>query len=163
MASIAGGLAMSETGTITSTAISTGSTSNAVWYSTAAVTASPYRIVGYILATQATLGTWVNPTFIQGMGGEALAALMSLGYGQTWQITTLVSGTTYYNTSAKPIVLLAYATVSAFGIAFSVGSFTSGTITGGSGAQAPITIIVPPGMPYSFSVSSGTFVFQVMK
>ena len=82
----------------------TGSAGTGV-YTTAAVTASPFRVVGYIESTQATAGTWATaPSTIQGQGGQALAAMSSLGYGQTWQTVTRTSGTTYYNTTGKPIV-----------------------------------------------------------
>ena len=83
----------------------TGSAGTGV-YSTAAVTASPFRVVGYIESTQATAGTWATaPSTIQGKGGQALAAMSSLGYGQTWQTVSRTSGTTYYNTTGKPITV----------------------------------------------------------
>lgn len=75
-------------------------------YSASAVTASPFRVVGFLDSTQAVAGTWAAaPTALQGSGGEALTALSSLGYGQTWQNVTAsrVLGTVYYNTTGKPI------------------------------------------------------------
>lgn len=91
---------------VASTAL-TGSAGTGV-YTTAAVTASPFRVVGYIESTQATAGTWATaPSTIQGQGGQALAAMSSLGYGQTWQELTAsrAAGTTYYNTTGKPIMV----------------------------------------------------------
>ena len=83
--------------------------SASVIYSTTARTSLAYRVIGYIESTQATAGTWATtPSTIQGQGGQALAALSAVGYGQTWQ--TFTSGqrpasTTFYNTTGKPIVV----------------------------------------------------------
>jgi hypothetical protein len=153
VASIAGGLDMSETGTITSTAISTGSTSNAVWYSTAAVTASPYRIVGYILATQATLGTWVNPTFVQGMGGESLAALMSYGYGQSYSTFSPVSGTTYYNVKPRTGTLVIYIQGGTIpGVYVNGSQVTAIADVTGQGSSA--TVPLPPYCSFSLTITN---------
>jgi hypothetical protein len=43
---------------------------------------------------------------VQGAGGQALSALSSAGFGQTYQSVSRVGGTTYYNTTGKPIKLL---------------------------------------------------------
>jgi hypothetical protein len=75
-------------------------------YSTTARTSLAYRVIGYIESTQATAGTWATaPSTIQGYGGQALNAMSSLGYGQIYQDLTASrsSGTTYYNTTNKPI------------------------------------------------------------
>ena len=105
---IAGGNNLDETTLISTTAIAAGSNSANVVYSTTARTSLPFRVVGYIESTQATAGTWATaPSTIQGQGGQALAAMSSLGYGQTWQdvAASRTSGTTYYNTTGKPIVV----------------------------------------------------------
>lgn len=103
---IAGGNQLDETNLITTTTINTGADSNNVAYSTTGRTSKAYRIVGFINITQATAGTWVTaPSTVQGYGGQALAAMSSLGYGQTWQQVTRTSGVTYYNTKNKPIWL----------------------------------------------------------
>ena len=101
---IAGGNDLTETGVISTTAISATATASNVIYSTTARTGVSYRVVGYVESTQATAGTWATaPSTIQGVGGQALTAMSSLGYGQTWQSVTRNSGTTYYNTTGKPI------------------------------------------------------------
>ena len=77
-------------------------------YSTTARSNLPFRVVGFIDITEATAGTWATaPSTIQGCGGQALAALSSVGYGQTLRNVTSsrVSGTTYYNTTGKPIFI----------------------------------------------------------
>jgi hypothetical protein len=103
---IAGGNNLDETTLISTTAISAGATSASVVYSTTARTSLPFRVVGYIESTQATAGTWAtSPSTIQGQGGQALAAMGSLGYGQVWQNVagSRLLSTTYYNTTGKPI------------------------------------------------------------
>lgn len=90
-------------------------TAGAGVYTAAAVTQSPFRVVGYIDSQQVTSGAWATaPSTIQGQGGQALAAMSSLGYGQTWQSFTVGVGqqrqvsTNYYNTTGKPIYVSIY-------------------------------------------------------
>lgn len=105
---LAGGNQLDETNLISTTAEggAGAADSNNVIYSTTARSNVPYRVVGFIDSTQTTAGTWASaPTTIQGVGGQALAALSSLGFGQTWQTVTAsrALATTYYNTTGKPI------------------------------------------------------------
>ena len=101
---ISGGSPLDETTLITTVTNASGGNSATAYYSTTARSNVAYRVVGYIESTQATAGTWATtPSTIQGMGGQALAAMSSLGYGQTWQTVTRSTGTTYYNTTGKPI------------------------------------------------------------
>lgn len=104
---IAGGNDLSETGVINTTAISASSTSANTFYSTTARTGVAYRVSGFADAVN-TAGAWGNPTLVQGYGGQALAAMSSLGYGQTRQDVTgsRTNGTTYYNTTGKPIIAM---------------------------------------------------------
>jgi len=107
---VAGGNNLDETTLLTTTAISAGATSTSVVYSTTARTSVAFRVIGYIESTQATAGTWATaPSTIQGSGGQALTAMSSFGYGQTWQqlIATKDLNTTYYNTTGKPIQVIA--------------------------------------------------------
>lgn len=70
---IAGGVDLSETGLISTTAISAGSTSASTVYSTTARTSVAYRVIGVVRSTQTTAGTWATaPSLIQGQGGQAL-------------------------------------------------------------------------------------------
>ena len=67
---VAGGNDLSETGLISTTAISASATSSSVFYSTTARTNVAYRVVGYVESTQTTAGTWATvPSTIQGQGG----------------------------------------------------------------------------------------------
>jgi hypothetical protein len=88
---IAGGRDLSETGLISTTAISGSATANNVIYSTTARTSVAYRVVGYVESTQATAGTWATaPSTVQGAGGNnriSSASMIRLngsnGYGST--------------------------------------------------------------------------------
>ena len=91
---LSGGLQLDETNLISPTTISAAALSANVIYSASAVSAnSPYRIVGFVDVTETVAGTWsAAPTLVQGTGGQALAALSAIGYGQTWQNVRIVTG-----------------------------------------------------------------------
>ena len=150
---IAGGTSLDETGLIGTTALSATATSAFVAYSTTARTNVTFRVVGFVDSTQATAGTWATaPSTVQGTGGQALAALSSLGYGQTWQNVTAsrATGTTYYNTSARPIYALVCTGSS--GASLVVNGITSVAIT----AYSTLTFIVPPNTSYQISGTLNT-------
>ena len=149
---ISGGTNLDETTLISTTAEGgAGAADSAtVVYSTTARTSLPFRVVGFIQSTQATAGTWATaPSTIQGYGGQALAAMSSLGYGQTWQNVTgsRAVTTTYYNTTGKPIIVFISGNSTGFS-SFSTGGisfpFTTNTSTVGAG-----TFIVIPNASYS--------------
>lgn len=122
VANLAGGLNLDETTLLSTTAISGAADSANVVYSTTARTNVPFRVAGFIDISEAAAGTWATaPTLVQGTGGQAMAALASFGYGQSGQDVTgsRSIGTTYYNTTGKPIF-----------------AHVSGTQTSGSGAAA---------------------------
>ena len=158
---IAGGTNLDETTLISTTAISAAATAANVIYSTTARTSLPFRVVGYIESTQATAGTWATaPSTIQGQGGQALAAMSSLGYGQTWQDVTAsrVLGTTYYNTTGKPIMVnvSTNATASGFATATINGITLKGSVGNTGGGWYPyICFVSPNGASYSCSNSAG--------
>jgi hypothetical protein len=73
---IAGGNDLSETGLISTTAISAAATAANVVYSNTSRSNLPYRVVEIIQSTQATAGTWITaPTLVQGVGGNAATAV----------------------------------------------------------------------------------------
>lgn len=164
---IAGGTNLTETGLISTTAEggAGAADSASTVYSTTARSNVAYRVVGYIESTQATAGTWATtPSTIQGYGGQALASMSSLGYGQTWQDVSgsRVSGTTYYNTTGKPIMVIVTSSSSS-----SNGQSLTLTIAGVSVSNAYFALttnqfvgnctgIVPPGASYSATVASTT-------
>ena len=164
---IAGGNDLTETGVITTVAEGgAGAADSAnVIYSTTARASVAYRVIGYIDSTQAVAGTWVTaPSTIQGIGGQALAALNSLGYGQTWQNVTgsRAFATTYYNTTGKPIVATIKPVGSASSLALSVSingaaAFLVSQCDLPSGvANAPGTTVIPAGASYNFTQSGGS-------
>jgi len=160
---ISGGNNLDETTLLTTTAISASSTSASTVYSTTARTSVAFRVIGYIESTQATAGTWATaPSTIQGYGGQALAAMSSLGYSQTWQDLTAsrAIGTTYYNTTGKPIfVSWAGINANANGVVFGqVGGVTVARSGGAPSASAAIafTFIVPTNATYMAAQGTGT-------
>lgn len=161
VANLAGGVNLDETTLISTTAISGTSNSAGVIYSTTARSNVPFRIVGFIDISEATAGTWASaPTLVQGAGGEALAALSAIGYGQTWQNLTgsRAFATTYYNTTGKPIALSIYLigasgatqTLTVNGVAVAAFYENSSYMHNPS-----LFTIVPPGGSYSLTQSGG--------
>jgi hypothetical protein len=157
---ISGGVNLTETGVISTTAEGgAGAADSAtVVYSTTARTNVAYRVVGYIESTQATAGTWASaPSTIQGVGGQALTAMSSLGYGQTWQVVTRTSGTTYYNTTGRPIMwnllMSANGSVSAVsinGVDMAASSYYPLTV---AAQRSWFSMIVPPNASYTYTGS----------
>jgi len=155
VANLSGGLQLDESNLISPTIISAGATSASVIYSASAVSASsPYRVVGCVDISENTAGIWVSPpTLVQGVGGQALSALGSLGFGQTHQSVTRVPGTTYYNTTGKPITISYYwsapsqvqADVRVNGVIVDSSSNVGATNFGTARA------IIPPNASYSIS------------
>lgn len=155
---LAGGNDLSETGLI-----STSPTSyalNNTFYSLTARNNVAYRVVGTIDVTN-TASSWGNPTLVQGQGGQALAAMSSLGYGQTWQTVTRTSGTTYYNITGKPIFLCVTFTNASGG---TTGIVVDGIGSGGGAIGTTSTVgslysIIPTGSTYTITnTGSNTFV-----
>ena len=164
---LAGGVDLSETGLISTTAMSLSATSASTVYSNAALTNVPYRVVGFIQSTQTTAGTWTaSPSLLQGVGGQAFNNMQTLGFGQTLQNVTSsrTSGATYYNTTNRPIVVYITAestsNISAYGTIYLTinGSLviTSTATANGSYVFAGATGIIPVGSSYSAVMSSIT-------
>ena len=157
---IAGGNDLTETGVISTTAEGgAGAADSAtVIYSTTARTNVAYRVIGYVESTQATAGTWATaPSTIQGEGGQALSAMSSFGYGQTWQSVTRNSGTTYYNTTGKTIqVIITQNSGGATTFTVVVNGFTLPTQPGSpAGVNGGPNFAVPPSQSYSYTNSIG--------
>ena len=155
---LAGGNDLSETGLITTVAIDTASDSANVFYSTTARASVAYRVVRTITSTQATAGTWATtPSAVQGAGGNALTAMSSLGYGQTWSAPTRVISTTYYNTTGKPIsVSIGSISVIISVVTLSVAGFGVAQGYSNTNANSAIFAIIPPGASYVLNITSGT-------
>lgn len=161
---ISGGNQLDETNLISTTAEggAGAADSNNVIYSTTARTNVSYRVVGFIDSTQTTAGTWASaPSTIQGVGGQALTAMSSVGYSQTWQQPSRSVGTTYYNTTGRPIMVViscasgtvngsVYLTVNSTIVSYANWSHNMGSISSG----VTLVAIIPSGSSY-FVTSSG--------
>lgn len=164
----AGGINLDETTLINTTAISASSNSASVIYSQTARTGVAFRVRGFCDITEATAGIWATaPTLVQGVGGQALAALSSLGYGQTWQDVTgsRALGVTYYNTTGRPIqISFMCSTTSGGAINLTVNGQTGTVAYGSPGGSAPTAQpIIPAGASYSLSVGSGAHWLNVWR
>ncbi len=153
-----GGVNLDETGVITT---ATASTTATAIKAGAVRTGVAYRVVGFVDATFTTATGWGSLALVQGQGGQALNAMSSLGYGQTWQnvFGSRASGTTYYNTTGKPILVQVNTTLAANSeLNPVVGGVTlAGTnfsVTGGG--KAYVTFIVQPSQSYSVTLGLGT-------
>jgi len=159
---ISGGTQLDETNLISTTAEggAGAADSSSVVYSTTARTSVAYRVVGYIESTQATAGTWATaPSTIQGVGGQALSAMSSLGYSQTWQVLTgsRALTTTYYNTTGRPIFvnIQVQATTNGTNNLTINGVIACQTVSSASlGVQ--VSGVVPPGGSYSADSNQGS-------
>lgn len=158
---LAGGVNLDETTLISTTVISGASNAANVIYSASAISNSPFRIVGFCDITEATAGTWASgPTTVQGAGGEALSALSSLGYGQTWQDVTgsRLLATTYYNTTGKPIQVKVSAQSSSTNY-FAQLAVNGVNIVGSTSPVANVIVtvdaVVPPGASYTATIPVG--------
>ena len=151
---ISGGTNLDETTLLSTTAMTTGATSASVVYSASAITSSPFRVVGTVVSTQATAGTWATtPSLVQGYGGQAMASMQSLGFGQTWQnmSASRAAGTTYTNSTGKPIFVYVVSGVTA---TITVSGITSQAFS----SYTVASFIVPNAGTYSVSsVNTGVY------
>jgi hypothetical protein len=107
-----GGIDLSETGLVSTTAISASATASNVVYSTTARTNVAYRLMGYVESTQATAGTWASaPTDIQGVGGAVnLSAPIFSGTSLATDVPLNVGQTITYDITAQTSYALHIAT-----------------------------------------------------
>jgi hypothetical protein len=158
VANLAGGLQLDETNLISPTTVSAGATSAGIIYSASAVIAnSPYRVVGFVDVPGNTGAAWAaDVTNAKGGGGQSLAAMSSLGYGQAWQNLSgsRVANTVYYNTTGRPItcIVTCSASTGVDGRLYINGATYH--LFGNANVQsfdAPVSFIVPPGASYGIS------------
>jgi len=91
-------------------------------------------------------------------GATNAETLSGLGYSQTWQAVTRTQGTTYYNTTPRPIVfsILVNAPSSGNYLAVSVNGVGAAWVGVEVGGQYQgMTCIVPPGAFYYWGSSGG--------
>lgn len=152
-----GGVALDETGVITTA--TTATTATAI-KATNVRTGVAYRVIGFVDATFTTATGWGSLALVQGQGGEALTAMSSLGYGQTWQAVTgsRALGTTYYNTTGRPISIHVNCTMgdAVNNVQLTIAGLTLTGNVGNSTNRAYNTAIVPSGASYSATATNAT-------
>jgi hypothetical protein len=152
-----GGVSLDETGVITTAATST--TATAIKAANVR-TSVAYRVIGFVDATFTTATGWGSLVLVQGQGGEALSAMSSLGYGQTWQVVTgsRSMNTNYYNTTGKPIYVYGstlYSTTGTVNYSLVVNGVTVGTsIAWHTNTYAQIGGVVPAGAVYQITAGA---------
>jgi hypothetical protein len=155
---ISGGNNLDETTLLTTTTISSGATSASGVYATTGRSSLPFRVIGTFVAAEATAGTWATaPSLVQSAGGQALAAMSSLGYGQTWQTVTRTSGVTYYNTTGRPIFAI-FVALAGLSTSCVVNGVTVYNASNGANSAESVSVIIPVGA--SYSVTATTFQSQ---
>lgn len=131
-----------------------------ILYSTTTRGNRPFRVVGFIDITEATAGVWATaPTKIQGAGGNALTGFYSLGHSNYEPVTGSRSiGTTYYNTTGKPFVIVVNSYSSAAGAAVLTvdGVEIIRQYQGTAAGNVSVSGIIPTGSSYSVSWTAGT-------
>lgn len=147
-----GGVALDETGVITTaTAVTTSTGIKAANVRTGVA----YKVVGFIDATFTTAVGWGSLVLVQGQGGQALSAMSSIGYGQTWQSVTRTSGTTYYNTTGKPITLVVQINISSASNVTVNGVLIS-LLSAPASTYGSLTTVIPPGASYVVTDTVGS-------
>lgn len=156
---IYGGVSLDETGVITTA--TTATTATAILAANVR-TGVAYRVIGCVDATFTTATGWGSLALIQGQGGEALSAMSSLGYGQTWQVLTgsRSLNTNYYNTTGRTIhvyVSQCYSSSGTANYSLVVNGVTVGTcVPWNTNTFGEIDGEVPPGAVYQIT-ATGSF------
>lgn len=152
---LAGGVSLDETGVITT---ATAATLGTHIKSASVRTGVAYRVIGFVDATFTTGAGWSSLAVVQGTGGQALAALSSLGYGQTWQSPGRSGGVTYYNTTGKPIFIsiTSGSTGSGAGVNITVNGVVAAQVSGSALNGAIASAIVPIGGSYKADMLLGS-------
>jgi hypothetical protein len=85
-----------------------------------------------------------------------------LGIGQTWQSVTRTSGTTYTNSTGKPITVVSFALAGGSTTdAWTIAGVTFSTAVPGNATNISSTYIVPAGATYSHTTAGTVNVFEL--
>lgn len=116
-------------------------------------------------ASSATTQTGTSTT--QAVTPKGLADSMLGGNGQTWQVVTgsRAAGTTYYNTTGRPILVIYCSGDSNNGFIAKVNGGTIASLPGGGGAGSGTSayFVVPPGANYSVSTSATGYTWAELR
>jgi hypothetical protein len=158
---LSGAVNLDETTLISTTAITASSNNAGIIYSQSARTSVPFRIRGFCDITQATAGIWLTaPSLVQGAGGQSMSAMASLGFGQRWQNLSgsRTPGTTYYNTTGRPIYIaisaLSAGTDSSASISVNGAVVIQQFVRGPYNEGASVSAVIPPGASYTASATA---------
>ena len=128
-------------------------------YSATARTNVPYKITGYYDEVQSAVGVHaVNPVLVQGAMASAMAALWSIGNGQTYKnkLTERVLALPYYNNTGRAITVSVSVVDGSGGTVFFInGEAVANSGTGASGGNFTITLPIPAGSSYLITAGSG--------
>lgn len=156
----AGGLNLFGTGVISTTAITAGSGSASVIYSTAARTGVAFQVIGYIDITQTTAGAWVaQPTVVQ-PGGLAASVLVAGNAKWTNVTGSRSGGVTYKNLTGRELKVSVIGFTSSSVDEWIVNIDGSSVVRGGYAGTTLYSIMsvfftVPAGSSYALSSSGG--------
>jgi hypothetical protein len=150
---IYGGVSLDETGVITTAATST--TATAIKAANVR-TGVAYRVIGFVDATFTTSTGWGSLAEVQGYGGQALNSMSSIGYGQTWQASGKTSGTTYYNTTGRPIFVCCQIDVNGT-ITIVVNGFTVFNLSTNANFRLGTAALIPIGASYTITTTAGSW------
>jgi len=168
VANSAGGLLLDETNVISPTTIGASSNSNNVVYSASTVAAnSPYRVVGFGYFQFTTSTGWNGAILTQGAGGMALSSMAGIGNGQTCIDVSgsRTSGTTYYNTTGKPIFLSACYTCPTTSTNYATTLLVNGVTadfsgvyetSGGGNNYTKVSYLIPTNASYSVTATGAS-------
>lgn len=137
-------------------------------YSTTARTGVPYRIAGIVLSTQAAAGVWATqPSLVVPVGGNALMAMGTLGFRQSWKSFTVgtnrFNGANHVNLSGSAIAVgiwTSQGVATVISNSITVGGVTVcqqqiGASGNGSSGIGWSFAIVPAGATYNVAGASG--------
>jgi hypothetical protein len=113
---------------------------------------SPITLTNPVISSIVNTGTLTLPTTT---GTLALQSDV-IGIGQTWQTVTRTSGTTYTNSTGKPIT--AFVTFAGAGtvgtLNITIGGVSLSGVNAPNGAVSGYTFIIPNGQTYVFTFSN---------
>ena len=169
LGTLMGGVNFDETTLLTTVAIGAATTLASVGSTTARANLA-HKVVGFVDALFTT-GTGWTISRVQPAGGQALGALSSYGYGQSWKTAAFSPGTTYYN-GPKPIEVAVNSNLTATGgaVTFSIAgpsgpvSVVAGMLinTAGGSYNGGATCTIPANCAWSFSIPGSFVGSQVM-
>ena len=113
-----------------------------------------------VLAAPAVAGT--TTLTLQATTGTVALTSDVIGLSQTWQSVTRTSGTTYTNSTGKPITVLSFAMAGgSTSDAWTIAGVTFSTVVPGIATNIPSTYIVPAGANYSHTTAGTVNVWEL--